>query len=669
VKTARTYRAGMALAACALALVAAPTAHAWRELPAYDVPGGGVADCLRAAGPGEVALLGRLTRASAATDLLDIGAAGVEPRVSTTLGWLGDCADAGAAPGTPSLLAGAVVSDPRSLAMALRVAVPGSPPATLSIARGMLMSQPAVAAAPDGAAVVAWNEVAISVGDDRSRVVASMRPAGGSFGPPVVLGRHASLFVGPAVGIDADGDATVAWRDDESSSTELATLEVASIPAGGRFGAPQRIVRSSGEDFALAVAPNGRALLAADAGDLTGAWERASATGPFTPVALPDTDPPDEVAVALAPDGGAAIAVRSDGVFATLRRPGGRFGRLQRLEAASQQGTSYAISLPRSRPQPPPDDAGARIAAAVGAGGDVVVSWVDPAAGAAAPAARVVHGTLDTGLGAPTRLGVPCRAANATTPPALRDGRLGVTWTDNARTTVIDGSDIPHGSGRLYAATPDAPGPQPRAAAPSVSARLLGSPALHVADALRVRARCRRGPCELRAVAPALDMTPDFGGDSVWFGRSTVLGTGRSATLRLTPTDGYSFATSRQPRRSTVTIFACGPTGAVARLTLHPRLRRLAPRPIPRVIDLSARRTAHGIRVTWRTLIPARFVEFLARTVPVDSSGDFAKLAGHGQMYFAVTLHPQHGERPRRVAVSVHSREVFGERTTTVGIG
>jgi hypothetical protein len=670
---ARRRTAAIALATCLLALAAAaPAARAWRELPPYDVPGGGLAQCLRAVGPGRLLLLDRHRRPTATTELLDV-ADGVAPRAATTLGHLDSCAEGAAAPGAAPLLGAAVDRHGKHTVMAMRVAAAGGFPTTLRATTGRYLSAPSVAIAPNGAAVVAWSESSTSDNVSGSLVIAAMRAPGvGRFGVPVVLDRDGSDSSDPVAGIDAAGDATVAWMGNQSSNDNfgdsLATAAAATAPAGGSFGALQQLVRSSGDAIALAVAPNGRALLAADAGDLTGAWERPSASAPFAPVRLPDTSSPNQLAVALAPDGGAVLAVAADDLVATVRLPGGRFGPARTLEGGSDPfGSSFSDYSPE--PPPPSDDRAGDVAAAIGAAGDVEVSWIDSASGNRADTADVAHGTLVSGLGRRARLGTPCRSASAATPLTLRDGRLGVAWIDAARVASDHGAEEPRGGGRLHIATPDAAVPDPHALPPALSALVLGPQALHVGEALHVRVRCRRGPCDVRAVATSFRVAqPQFGGPRL-VAASTMVGAGRSATLELSPAAGRTFARGRRPAPTAVTLIACGPAGAVAApLTLRPRLRRLPPPPLPRVLDVRARRHGNAIHVTWRTSFPAREVGFQVWSEPLGDQSDFAQRDGRGHIHFSVTLRPGDPARVRRVAVEIQSNEQDVSRTTTVRV-
>jgi hypothetical protein len=661
--------AAIALATCLLALLIAPAAHAWRELSAYDIPSGGLAQCLRAAGPGEVTLLARPAGQTATTELLDV-AAGITPRVATTLGHLDSCAEVGAAPGVAPLLAAVVDRHGKHFSAAMQVATAGGLPQTLRATTNRYVSAPSVAVAPNGAAVVAWSDTDTGFGT-RDVVMAAVRaPGAARFGSVVVLDRNASDASDPVAGIDAAGDATVAWMGNQASGdrfgNSLATAEAATALAGGAFGAPQQLVRSSGETIALAVASNGRAMLAADAGDVTGAWERPAATGSFSALALPDLESPEELAVALGPDGGAVLAVQGDGLTATLRPPGGRFGAARSVEPSNLFGGD-GFSVDYLGPSHPSDGSAGALAAALGAGGDVVLSWVDSSDASHADAAQVVRGTLGGGLGRRTRLGTPCRAASAATPVTLRDGRLGVAWTDAARVASDHGLEDPRGGGRLHVATPDAAVPDPHALPPELSAEVVGPRALHVGESLRIRVRCRRGPCDVRAVASAFRIRPTVFRASAPVAASTALGTGRSATLELSPSSGRTFAHRRAPTPTAVTLIACGATGAVAApLTLHPRLSQVAPPPLPRVLDVRARRHGNAIHVTWRTSIPARGVSFVVWSQSANNPEFGAERAGHGHIHFSVTLHPRDAAHVRRVGVAMQSDDAGIVRTVAV---
>ncbi len=83
--------------------------------------------------------------------------------------------------------------------------------------------------------------------------------------------------------------------------------------------------------------------------------------------------------------------------------------------------------------------------------------------------------------------------------------------------------------------------------------------------------------------------------------------------------------------------------------------------PIPRVLDLAARREGAAVRVSWRTSIPARRAQFfLIGDTDSGYAGAFATLAGRGRTRFAVTLHSRHGLRIRTVALELTDPQLAG---------
>lgn len=188
---------------------------------------------------------------------------------------------------------------------------------------------------------------------------------------------------------------------------------------------------------------------------------------------------------------------------------------------------------------------------------------------------------------------------------------------------------------------------------PGLSARLIGSLGLHGGQPLRLRVRCRRGPCIVRAAATAYTRRLVFAHKSLVDG-SIELRRGRPGVLALDPAAGDTLA---EPHDATaqISLLACTPTGTrAAHLTLHLRLHRLPPLPAPRVVDLVARRRGSTIEVTWRTSIPARNTTFNVSTEPFDLAEPvFAQIAGHGRSRFSITLHPGASVHERTVSVQV----------------
>jgi len=659
----------LALLTALLALAVATPAAAWVELPPHPIPHDGVAGCLRAAGPGRLALLGRLGRATSAEDLLAVGSGGIVPGPSTTLGWLFECAEVGVAPGVTPLLVAPVVREPRSLATAMRVASAGGPPATLSPA-GPLAVSPRVAVAPNGAAIVAWDEFDVqSLG---GRVVAAFRPATDApFGPATTLGYATGSGGDVVVGIDAAGHATVAWLG-AGSARDAALLQVTSTTAAGGFTTSVPLASTAGDQLAIAVTPADRTLIANYGDGSIATYERAPGASSFAPVPVLASQSADEVAPAVADDGSAMIAYRSgtDAAYALVRRPGGAFGREQRLTRSGSGNDSVGVGFGVSqfaRPAAPADERGSQIAVALDARGHVVVTWVAAVSLRDVPRAYVAHGTLAGGFARAAVFGSPCRPASAAQPIALADGQLAAAWTDNADTRSLLGAATPSGGGLLHVLLPGRAAPRREPAAPGLTARLDGPYALRVGQPLRLRVRCRRGPCVVRATATGYS-TRTVGGDqlTVPASSSTALSPGHGALLELRPSQRTTFAPA-DTAQARVSLIACPATGAhITRTTLRLRLRRIAPRPLPRIQHLVARRRGRRIVVTWRTSIPARGVTFEVLAHPIDFADlVYATVPGHGRRRFSTTLKEPSGAHSRSVSVAAVSPEQRSEPVTT----
>lgn len=652
-------RRAAAISALLLLLLAAP-AGAWVESAAYDVPHGGVAACLRAAGPQRLSLL-RPGRPRTTTTLLSLGAGVLRPGPAIPIGIRYACGAAGGADGAPLLAAWERVRGGRPADLALRVAAPGAAPVTVRAVHGRDVNDPAIAVAPGGAAVIAWSERPVrSLSDEL--LYASVRPsAGAAFGPAQPLSRMTGFAPEAAVGIDAAGRATVAWLSRSHAHTQYGStsiVEVASSSADGGFGPPQRLGRSLGERVALAVAPDGRALLAADVvGELGGsleAYERLPGGTRFAHVPLRSGGSSDDgLAVALAPDGGAAIAYRNDArsVTVALRPPGGAFGDWADVVPHVRSASGSAIFFADISGSP--DDAvGRALRAALGPGGEVVLSWVDDARGRRAATAYAALGTLSGGMERPQRLGSPCRSAAGAVPVALPDGRIAVAWADNARAMSLDTWTAARGGGRVHVARGEPEG-SAGAAAPRLTARLAGPRALAPGETLRVRVRCDVA-CDVRAVALARGVGVAAGGDgsgpAIWTAASSSLRAGASAVLRVPGMNGFDLAGARGKPRTPLVVSACAPAGALAqRLELAPPRIAAAP-PLPRVVGLAAVRRGGAIRVTWSTAAPAVRTRFYVSTVPAYPRVT-QSVAGHGRRRFAVTLAAGR-RRVRRVQVT-----------------
>ena len=191
-----------------------------------------------------------------------------------------------------------------------------------------------LAVAPDGSAVLAWN--------DGRRIVAVRRPAGrcasrhrrACFGSVRALSRGSRQPNGPAAVIGTNGTASVTWSD--------GAVRIASARRGRSFGAPQR-VSPTGQPAtrpALAVGGDGDAVIAwrrapEDTGIETGFGPIMAAArdaqGQISAAQTVDPGDGDAVDVLMNAQGEAILRWRRRGQFdldvvAAARPPGGSFG-------------------------------------------------------------------------------------------------------------------------------------------------------------------------------------------------------------------------------------------------------------------------------------------------------------------------------------------------------
>lgn len=570
-----------------------------------------------------------------------------------------------------------VVRTPRSYEWSVDAADAGTTPVALGTGY-VFDDPPSVAVAPSGAAVVVWEQIVGPLGSLAAHVLAAVRPsADAPFGAPVMLGVGSPLGSPPSAGIDAAGRATVAWVSREKPNG-ASLLNVASTTTGGRFGMSQQLASATGDQVAVAISPAGRTLVVNYGSDSITAYERAAGAAAFAPVPVPASTSPDELAVALADDGSAVIAYRVDSsifslgssvsAFALLRRPGGSgFGREQLLEGNPNGGFSSTGFAPTTgaSSSPVPDDQGTQIAAALDASGGVLLTWVDPGTRDNAASAHVASGTIAGGIRHPVRFGSPCRAANAARPLTLSNGTLSAAWTDNALVTSRDFRETPLAGGLLHVVVPGQTTASTAGPPPSISARLISSPALHGGQPLRLRVRCRRGPCVVRAAATTYPLDSSRG-DTLLVDGSIALPSGRAGVLTLDPAAGSTLARMHDATAQ-VSLLACTPTGIrAAHLALHLRLHRLPRLPIPRVLDLVARRHGPRIHVTWRTSIPARGATFGLTAQPFSLTHPvYAQIPGRGHSRFSITLHLPSSLHERTISIEVDtSDQPYAESAT-----
>jgi hypothetical protein len=675
----------LALLAAVIAAAFAPSAAgaAWTETATYDVPGGGIADCLRAAGTEQLALLGSLERNSTPTDLLGLQGDRLAPLATSTLGWLSDCPEIAPADGAPPLAAGFVLL-PRGRGRfdtALRVAPLGKAPQTLEqVDDDSSIGVPSVATAPGGAAVVAWIQRKGLA--EHSRVMAAVRrSADMPFAAPTAVEGAPGNHGYAVAGIDAAGRVVVAWRTESPRNFLQQTVHVAVADESGRFGPPRALARMRGGSLALAVAPDGRALLVAEGLDGLHAYERLPGQADFTRVPLPSVPYVMDLAVALNPDGGAVIAYRTDpwSTAALVRPAGGAFREgsdvaVRRLGNFGPTESAFASPLVSSlgaHAEPPDDTAGQDLAVALTPSGQILMTWVQDEEGERAASAYVARGTLTDGFGAPSRVGGACRSATAARPLRFDDDAIGVAWTDDARVDTRQGGLRRLGGGRAHVARDLAPGEPPASApaAPRMTARLMGPPALRAAEPLRVRVRCEHA-CDVRAVAVARTLPQPWwstfgrrGGARQVLDASDALPAGGKTTLRLDPENGSNAAGARGFPRTPIVVRACAPGNTVAERIELPAPRALPPGRIPSIAGLAglaARRRGDLVRATWRTTAPARRIRFTAYLLLAGGVHKpiVARVAGQGRTHFAATLHVPHGRQATRVGLVMRSADL-----------
>lgn len=643
-------------------LLTAVPAEGARDLFVRDSPRSAVATCLRPTGtPGLVGMLGPLERRMSPYDLLRVSRGGVTVAATARLGTLDDCPAVAADPSGHAIVAGAVRGR-RGGAIRAALAEPGGGfGAPLHISRVRTLPLGAAAAiSPRGDAVVAWSLMRPVRGrgaaDARTRVVAALRPAGGGFGPPRFLTpwRRASFLPRATVSaaMDASGTATVAWAQpipDRGNIPALSRVEVAAAPPGGSFGPAQVLARRVQDvnRVALAVAPDGRALLAHDGQGAIELHERVAAGSEFAAVRRLRSrrDAWERPEVAVGPDGSAVVAWRGDeargseDVLAVSRRGNGAWTEPVAIQRSREDDSSvaevYAIFIGSSgRPTPPDDSGNTALRAAIAPGGRYLLSWgVERRLpfGDSPLAARMAQGQAGGGASRPDTAGCRCRSVNGVVPLELAGGELLLAYTDNATSVFDFGLEFPTRSGRLHLAEAGPPGLAPE----PLRLRVRRPPPTTLAygNMLRVRVGCDR-PCDLRAYVVG------EGGRGRGVASGTLARAGTTA-LAIKPSLERHLA---PPQGGSARIVVHGYTAnGSTRVTraVPVELRRRPLRPLPRLLDLRAVRRGRSIVVSWRTDRPARRVRFEAvqqlsrrRGVPMEPE----YLLGRGRQRFRVRL-------------------------------
>jgi hypothetical protein len=631
-------------------LVAAPAAQAapLAELPYEPLPQRAVATCLRATGsPGALAMFGPIAGRSSATDLLAAGAGGTTRTDRVDFGSLVDCAAVATAPGGVAVVAGAVAPSPTRVEVRAVVREPGGAfgaPATLGAA-AFDGSAVTAAVSPSGHAVVAWLQ---GRGGGRFRIVAARRMPGGGFGPfqRLTPWRRGREFAGVQVtaGVDAAGVATVAWtrpsvRGRVVESGE-AVVETATAGPAAAF-VVQRLANRAldGTEVALAVAPDGWAVLAhAGTGGLR-AYERAPGASGFGVAFRGGVAEDGAPTVAVRDGGGAVVAWRQGSppevasVEMTARPAAGDFPEASTVAPLGRGDGNLGFSVAGGSAGPfaPPDEGNWTLRSALAPGGRVLLAWGGSRTrrGDGNLIARVAAGSLAGQFDAPQRLGSPIRDINGLAPLFLPDGRAALAWTDNAGRFAAAA-----GTGRLHLAVESAP-PAPEPALPALRVRARATQRLFGAQSVRVSASCDRA-CDVRA---------RLLGDS-FSDRSSTRSLLRAGTARLSlggPDNNLGPARGRL----SLVVEAAAPGGQefVTRTERVHVIRRPALR-APPPLGVTARRRGSAIVVSWHTASPARRASYVVAAHPSRANSGryvrerFAFTRGRGRTRFTLRLRP-----------------------------
>lgn len=543
----------------------------------------------------------------------------------------------------------------------------------------------ATAVSPRGDAVVAWSLTRPVRGRRfavRTRIVAAVRPAGAAFGRPQFLTRwrRSTFRSGTTVsaGMDSGGMATVAWAQpmpDRGSISSLFRVVAAAAPPGGAFEPAQVIARpvQDVERVALAVAPDGRALLAHDGQERIQVYERAPGEAGFDRVRRLRSrrDAWQDPSLAMAPDGSAVVAWRgneaagSEDVLVASRRGTGSWTSPVAVQTKHEDRTVIvdivSIAFGGDRPAPPDDGDNTGVGAAIAPDGRYLVSWGAERRGPFGDrplAARMVQGQAGSAPSGAETAGCPCRAVNGIAPLALAGGELLLAYTDNVTRTLSFGVEIARRFGRLHLAEPGPPGTGP--APPRLTVRAPRGRTLAYGDALRFRVGCDR-PCDLRAfVVGDRDRGCGLAVATLPQAGTTGLTIKPALDEHLAPPAGG---------RSRIVVYGFAPNGRTFVSRAVPiELRRKPLRPLPRLLDLRAVRRGRSVVVTWQTDRPARRVRFEAvqqlsrrRGVPITPKS----VLGRGRRSFRVRL-----EGPAdAVGVSViRNRPPYDDRTVVVPV-
>jgi hypothetical protein len=552
------------LALAMLAFPATATAAPYGALPSQRVAGGTACTAPTGA-PGE---LSRWTRRG--VELLVATPDGLRATGAVAFGALTGCPRVAADPGGAAIAAAATE---HGLRVAVRAAG-GAFGAPVTLSRSDFVFDLEVGVSARGDAVVAWAE--FDPAGDRGRVRVARRDAGAAFGAPVdiVPWRDASGAFAVRAGMAADGEAVVAAIEPSTDpERQFSRLSAWSGRPGAPLGPPQRLPSEASPRVRLAVAPDGRAVLAESGLRI---HERAAGGAFGAPQRVESAVRAEKIAIGFGAEGRAVIAWQDEdngGVAATVRGAAG-FGPPVAVVPEPPEDEYQLISTVGGGTGP---DALPNLQAAIGPDDRAVVAWPDEAGGAGL--ATLVGGAVAERQ----LLGGALRYADGLSLLALADGRGGLAWLEDR--------------GRFEGGPADARvalegvAPPPEATPPRVTVGVPRRTALRPAQSLVVPVRCSAA-CDVRVSLP---------GPRGAFPAAASLDSAGTVNVEVAPLGAPIAPPRAEPVRLAVRASAPG-ARTVTRTTRTVRLRRLAAPPLPRVTDLRARRLSGGrVEVRWRT--------------------------------------------------------------------
>jgi hypothetical protein len=521
----------------------------------------------------------RLGETPGGRDVLDLGAAGVDPPTPAA-----QLLDPGGCPSTATASNGATLialnrtgfANEAGSVFAIDRTPAGATGPAIELGGNERGASATGAIASSGAALVAWTENAGMAGADRLRttVHVAARDAGGAFrGLGVIAAPGNATVTNLAAGIDDAGYSIAVWAQRLVDDPYDARLMVATRAPGTTFGAPRELAFEAGSIRArLAVGRTGEVLLAL-AGD--GAVRVATGTT-RTGLAAPRTlvaDDSSDLAAILTATGTAVVAWtqsrdlgKGGGLQVSERTAGGGFGPPRSLVA---RGTRLAGR----------QDGSVRLAGAPD--GRVLATWMTGVSAGDGTIAGIPVAALrrtDRAWEPAVAVAAPCRETMAAFPGFDAAGRPRALLVDNG---YVSAGDYGFPSDTRVRLVPLAGVPATPTPAPEVTLSAPRRQALRDGK-VRLRVRCDQA-CDAQIFAV---IRRRAGADSGLFPRYTRLRAGSAKRVSLRHEryfDRTGGVLDREGRTAKVrlVVLACDSAGRIARArrTIEvrvPRRRSLA---------------------------------------------------------------------------------------------